>query len=1202
MKIKKVSIVGFKSFMERLDIAFPGGISGVVGPNGCGKSNVVDAIRWGMGEQSPKQLRGRKMEDVIFSGAGNHKPLGMAEVSILFENGNGSFPPAFAQDPELLVTRRLYRSGESEYLINNVACRLKDIQEIFMDTGLGNRAYSIIGQGQIGTIIEQRPEETRVMLEEAAGITKYRRKVEISQRKIEMTEANLQRVEDILREIQTQERSLKRQAAKARRYKSLSTEIQELEIHLYSNNYAQLEEELGKGADSTEALVNAEISRSTGVAKIQALIEQMNLELDEKDGGLSVLRNDHLRLSDAVRKKEGEIESLSSEIRMIGELKVRLTAEHESLMLRVEELKADRRRLEDNREEIQERSSEIEREIAVRDERAAVRRRALEEIREEYERARTELNAGENREVGLNHESGYLNRLLEQISDSRSRLEKELAEIKVRSESLVKTSERKNRVREATSERLKEIEAAIETETAGSKELAMMKGRLESDLKSAESELNMSQSRLSTLETLTGNFEGYQMGVRTIMKARDFLPLQAGRILGILADVIQVAPEYERAVEAVLAEKLQYVLVASEMDGKDAVVYLRQSAKGMGSFAPVSRIRGGAGRGAGGDLGLQFLRDQVSTLPAYEPLVDALLGDTAIAVDLDTAMSQWERARDLPGRNGCGIGFVTLEGDRIDNQGVISGGRASHGSRGLLVRKREIAELKEGVAGHMARVRELQGRLEEITAGIEEKQGLLHGLTEDRWSCQEEINELDKVLFRLGQELDQLEKMSAKISEDLQRKEIERNKHEKDLVRIAGELGMRKTQKEREEAFFREKERELREAEAEFEQCREDVAKLRTDLRILKENERSTLREIEMMAGYVEDSLERLQKIEEDVVSGREKREAFLKRKGMVEDELRALTERLQKAEADVNRADMDRKAFQSRIREEQNREEALKKEVDDLREQINQAKMENSEIQFKMNHLMETVREKFNLHLPDIYRSHLQEDFSRAETEEKVQQKRRLREQIGEVNLTAIKELEALNERQEFIVAQKEDLVQSIESLRSAIRKINRTSLEKFRQTFQDVDAKLKEIFPILFNGGTAGLKLVDESHPLECGVLVEVQPPGKKLSHMGLLSGGEKALVAMALIFAIYMIKPSPFCLLDEVDSPLDEANIDRFNKLLMEIRQASQIIMVTHSRKTMGITDRLFGITMQDQGVSKVVTVNVNEGSSRGSEAVQ
>ncbi len=1201
MKIKKISILGFKSFMEKLDITFPEGISGVVGPNGCGKSNVVDAIRWCMGEQSPKQLRGRKMEDVIFSGAGNYKPLGMAEVSLLFENGDGSFPPAFAQSPELSVTRRLYRSGESEYLINNVSCRLKDIQEIFMDTGLGNRSYSIIGQGQIGSIIDQKPEETRVMLEEAAGITKYRKKVEISQRKIELTEANLQRVEDILGEILSQMRSLRRQAAKARRYKALSEEIRDLEINLYSNAYCQLEEESGKREHSTEVLVRDEISRSTRMSQIRALIEGMNLELDEKDAGLSVYRKDHLRFSDRVHRKEGEVESLAQEMRMIGELKVRLMAEQEALKVRLTELKGKRAQIEAERERIKKKSSELEREISVKDERVSARKGVLEEIREGYEKARSELSAGENREVGLNHESGYLNRLLEQISDSRSRLENELAEIGARKETIVRASERKRMVREATGERLQEIEAAMEALTAGSKELEMVKRHVESDLKSAESDLNMCQSRLTSLEALTENFEGYQMGVRTIMKAKDFGPLKEGRILGILADVIQVDPIYERAVEAILADKLQYVLVETQGDGKEAVEYLRKRAKGRSSFAPVSSVRGAAGDRERAP-GFPSLLDYVSTSPKYAPLMDALLADTAIVEDLDTAVSDWEQTRDLPGTHGCGMRFVTIDGDMVDKRGIISGGKSTHGSRGLLIRKREMAELKEDSVRHQTRVDELQAKLEEIVARIEEKRGVLDGLTEDRWACQEEINELDKVLFRLGQELDQLEKMSGKISDDLKRKEIERNKHEKDLLRLADELNERKTKRQKEEAFFREKEVELREAEEEFEQCREDVARIKTDLRISEEGERSAVREMGMLDSYVDDSLERLRKIEEDIASGLEKREDCQRRKEGLEEELKGLYDRLQKAEADMNRADLERREFQAKIREEERREEELKREVDDLKERINTAKMEHSEIQFKMNHLIEVIKEKFNLDLPEIYRSHLQEDFSRAEAEERVEQKKRLREKIGEVNLTAIKELEALKERHEFIVGQREDLIGSIESLRTAIRKINRTSLEKFRETFQDVDAKLKEIFPILFNGGTAGLRLLDESRPLESGVLVEVQPPGKKLSHMGLLSGGEKALVAMALIFAIYMIKPSPFCLLDEVDAPLDEANIDRFNSLLREIRRASQIIMVTHSRKTMEITDRLYGITMQEHGVSKLVSVNVNGGSDRGLDAIQ
>ena len=1199
MKIKKVSILGFKSFMEKLDITFSNGISGVVGPNGCGKSNIVDAIRWCMGEQSPKQLRGRKMEDVIFSGAGSHKPLGMAEVSLLFENGDGSFPAAFAQDHEMSVTRRLYRSGESEYLINNVSCRLKDIQEIFMDTGLGNRAYSIIGQGQIGTIIDQRPEETRVMLEEAAGITKYRKKVEISRRKIELTEGNLQRVEDILGEIQSQIRSLKRQAAKARRFKAVSEEIRGLERILYCNTFHQLKEEFGKREISTEGLEREEISRSTLISQLHARIEGMNLELEEKDADLSDHRKSFLHLRDRVHKKEGGIESLAGEMRMIEELKVRLIGEQEEIRVRLTELRRKREILDKEKDRIKEKSVELENEISLRDERLRARKGVLEEIREGYEEARADLNAGEKREVGLNNESGYVNRLLDQISDSRSRLDKELKELTAKSQNVIKVSERKSRVREATAERLSEIESAIEKGNADSRELEMIKERVESELKSAEGDLNRCQSRLASLEALSDNFEGYKMGVRTIMKAKDFGPRKEGRILGILADVIQVDPKYERAVEAVLADRLQYVLVESQEDGKQAVDYLRERAKGMGSFAPVT-VKGDKG-GMARDPGSPMLLDYVSTSPKYAALINTLLSDTVIVEDLDKALSSWKKMQDLPGKNGKGRCFVTIDGDIVDQMGVISGGRSSHGSRGLLVRKREIAELKKASATQKRRVEELQSKLEEIIAQIEEKKDSLEGLTEDRWTCQDEINELDKVLFRLGQELDQLEKMSRKISEDLERKGIERNKHEKELLRLEEELNERKTKRRKEEEYFQKKERELKEAEEEFEQYREEVARLKADYRISEEGQRSTAREMEMLDSYVDDSLKRLESIEEDISSGLRRRDDCERRKETLEEELKDLYDRLQKAENDMNRAELDRREFQSQIRGEERKEEELKSQVDDLKERINAAKMEHSEIQFKMNNLIEVVREKLNLDLPEIYKEDLQDDFSKREAEEKVEEQKRLRDRLGDVNLAAIKELEALKERHEFIVGQREDLINSIESLMTAIKKINRTSLEKFKKTFQDVDEKLKEVFPILFNGGTAGLRLTDETRPLESGVLVEVQPPGKRLSHMGLLSGGEKALVAMALIFAIYMIKPSPFCLLDEVDAPLDEANIDRFNTLLQEIKRASQIIMVTHSRKTMEVTDRLYGITMQERGVSKLVSVNINGGSDRSPEEI-
>ena len=465
MKIKTVSILGFKSFMERLDIDFHEGISGVVGPNGCGKSNVVDAIRWCMGEQSPKQLRGRKMEDVIFNGAGNHKPLGMAEVSLLFTNGNGSFPRAFAHDEEIFVTRRLYRSGESEYLLNNMPCRLKDIQEVFMDTGLGNRAYSIIGQGQIGTIIEQRPEETRFMLEEAAGITKYRRKVEVSRRKIEQTEANLLRVQDIQSEVQSQMRSLKRQAAKAVRYKGMCEEIRNLELILYSNSFCLLEKELGEKASSTDELERKEISVSTDVSRLHAKMEELNMELEEKEEALAILRKNYSRFRDQVHQREAGIEGLVKESRMLGELEERLLAEETEVKEKIEDLKREKEKLKEKQSLSGEAFGGLQEEFAIKEEHLRGRKALVSRISEEYGKARSEMSEGENREMGLNHESGYLKKLLDQITDGRSRLEKEIEETKVRFENVATASERKGLVREATAERLQEIESAIERET-----------------------------------------------------------------------------------------------------------------------------------------------------------------------------------------------------------------------------------------------------------------------------------------------------------------------------------------------------------------------------------------------------------------------------------------------------------------------------------------------------------------------------------------------------------------------------------------------------------------------------------------------------------------------------------------------------------------------------------------------------------------
>ncbi len=1173
-------MIGFKSFVEKLDIRVPAGLSAIVGPNGCGKSNIVDAVRWAMGEQSAKLLRGRQMEDVIFSGAGESKPLGMAEVSILFENGNGSIPGPFSHDAEISITRRLYRSGESEYLINNVPCRLKDIAEIFMDTGLGNRAYSIIGQGKISAIVEQKPEETRMMLEEAAGITRYRKKVGESRRKVELTKANLQRVEDILIELKRQMRSLKRQAGKARRFKALSEEIKRLELVLNANSYSELKGESRNRRASTEELMQEEVARSTAFSRNQAMIETLNLELEEKNNEIFSLRETYSRLKERVSSKESRLESSAAEKRMQEELAARLRDEKEDLKRRLGELQEEKTILIGKIDGAKKASADLEDEIALFNKRLRSRQELLKQVKEQFEEARTKVSSEKSKEMSLSQESGYLAKRLDDISDGRARLESEREEVASKIHQITGASQRKRDVREALSRKVRDIEEEVDRERQACDELEETKSEFENRSKSIEASLNLSHSRLTSLQSLTENYEGYKLGVRTIMKAKDLEARKQGRIMGLVADLIQVESKYEAAVEAVLADKLQYIIVERQEDGKEAVDYLKVRAKGRSSFVPFRDFNGNAATGK--QNGYPLLRNLVSVPDDYRTLMNVLLGDAALVSDLDQAME----ARAKNGKNQC---LVTPEGDMVDESGVISGGKLAHRSQGILARKREIKKLKKEVKKLESELKDHQKKIENSERAISARRASLEGLVDEKSDCQEEINELDNAIFRLSHELDQLEKLSSRITQELENKDKEENKQKEVLEKIESELEVCKKGREQEEEYLLKKERELRESEEEFEQFREEQARLKLDYSLTREEERGLKREVERIDDFVHEAQRTIGRIEEDVLKTQVRCRECDTRAESLRQRLEGLYVELERSEKIAAKAEQGRDEFHAGIKEEEKKAEESRKEVEDLKEKLHSAQIEQSEIGFKMDNIVELVKEKYNLDLPAIYGEYLEEDFSASETREELERKKALKEKMGEVNLTAIQEHDAIKERFTFISDQREDLINSIESLNSAIRKINRTSLERFKKTFAEVDGKLKEVFPILFNGGTAGLRLVDETKPLDSGVLVEVKPPGKKLSHMGLLSGGEKALVAMAFLFAIYLIKPSPFCLLDEVDAPLDEANIDRFNNLLKEIKKYSQVILVTHNRRTMEIVDRLYGVTMEQRGISKLVSVD-------------
>jgi chromosome segregation protein len=526
----------------------------------------------------------------------------------------------------------------------------------------------------------------------------------------------------------------------------------------------------------------------------------------------------------------------------------------------------------------------------------------------------------------------------------------------------------------------------------------------------------------------------------------------------------------------------------------------------------------------------------------------------------------------------------------VDSRGIMSGGKLAPTSSGLLARKREIRELEYKVSQGQERVERLAREVQEIVAQIEAKESSLRDLTDERFDCQEKMNEVDRAVFQLSHELDQLETLNERIANDMERKGLEQKEHAEALRRIESELEACQAKRKEEEAYLLQKENELKESEEEFEQFRNEVNRLKMDFNLAKEEERGLQREMQRIDDFNVEGQERLKRIEAEILRARDHYETCSRREEALREELEDLRAVLDEAQRAVDSAEREHAGLRHRIREEEDKAQSRRTELELVKEKITRARMEQSEIKFKLDNLIAIIKDKFDLDLSEIYGEFLQEEIPPAELKDRLEQQKALKERMGEVNLTAIQEYDALKERHTFMSGQREDLLRSTDSLNQAIRKINKTSRENFLKTFKEVDAKLKMVFPILFSGGTAGLRLTDEDKPLESGVLVEVRPPGKKLSHMGLLSGGEKALVAMALLFSIYLIKPSPFCLLDEVDAPLDEANINRFNDLLNEIKKHSQIILVTHNRRSMEIVDRLYGVTMEKAGVSKIVSVDL------------
>lgn len=1210
MRIKRLEIVGFKSFCDRTVIRFDEPITGVVGPNGCGKSNVVDAIRWCMGEQSAKHLRGKAMQDVIFSGSDRRGPLGYCEVSLTFEN-DGRLPVDYLQFTEVTVTRRLFRDGTSEYFLNKTPCRLRDVTEFFMGTGVGTRAYSIIEQGRVGMIVSSKPEDRRFLIEEAAGITKYKLRKKAAEQKLDQTKQNLLRISDVVAEQERQLASLKRQAEKAERYKRYRAELRDIELWGYSQRWLGLLLEARVFQDlcdqAAEQLQAAEAARLS----IEAEMEAGRIELLGHEQRLQEAQERLYALDNEVKLGEAENEhARKEETRLLAEAQ-KLRAEQEGLYERQAQAQAEQQRLTEELSALssadtgrEDRTTALEVEVKTKKDQLAQLQRVADNTKAEIARQHAEIARAEAAERSHARQTEDLDVRISRFDDEHKRLGQRKRELE---DEIAGQEQKLGGLQEAKLDLLRSREDAEERV----KDLKLLVSRLDKEVDHLKGELHKKRARQHSLSEIAARNEGFSLGSRLLLarKPEGQKDGQKGAQKGAdagsaeqgprtIADLLVAPAELEAALDAVLGDRLGALLVESHEEGAAAIEYLRQRGEGKATLVPKEArpTRPGDRPPRPDDearaLGVRGrLIDLVEAKPGFEGVLDALLGQVLVIESMPSALAYYKQASE-DGSLPPSTVLVTLDGVLLDGHGTLSGGAQKGQGASVLSHRRELRELTAQLTEQEARFKEQE---ELLVVSKKEQQHLSQKLDELRQAGHQgemQILSLDKDLLKA-------------------REEMHRTGHRLEVLdREREELTQRRNDLEREAEESRLSLRGVRDLLAELEeklegQSRgqvglfEDVDRLGHDLTQIKvqaaaqrEKVAAAQRAYERLSA---ESIERAVRIER---LGEEERSAY-QRAAQLGNEVQSrgtnLRERADSRTRLAEELQVLRSTYEQRRAEIAQREASLRERREREAQQSKQAlsyKARLNELLLQQRSVEETVIERHRVAVQDVLIDyHLRPRISRAD-EDRAQELRDLIDRMGEINLTAIEEYNDLSKRHGFLLAQKADLEKALAQLEEAIVLINKTSRQRFQQVFELVNNKFQEIFPRCFVGGQAHLKLTGSDDVLEAGVEIFAQPPGKKNQTVELLSGGEKAMTAVALIFAIFLIKPSPFCLLDEVDAPLDEANVGRFNELVRSMIDRSQFILITHNKRTMQIADTLYGVTMEEPGVSKVVSVNLNE----------
>jgi chromosome segregation protein len=1192
MKIKKVEVCGFKSFVDRTVVHIDHAVTAVVGPNGCGKSNIVDAIRWAMGEQSARHLRGKAMEDVIFNGSETRGPHSFAEVTLVFDNADGLGPPEYRDYAEIAVTRRLDRSGNSEYLINKTPVRLMDVTQLFLGTGVGTKAYSIIEQGRIGFIVSAKPTDRRHLIEEAAGITKFKAKKKAAERKMDQTRQNLLRISDIIGEIEKSLATLKRQAQKAERYKKYREEIRDLELLVASHRWMELTVTRRVVVEELDR-VTAEVEGSRlGLRMREAELSAERLDVQLLESRVEEAQRGAYELDNAVKMLEGRIESQLSrleglreaertaerELAALAEQRDVLMREQESLRRALEELEAIER---DEKEVLARETDELDR-----------RKIAAQEAEQTVTSARSRASEAKARIARV---EAVLASFARRREEGRARLERLRSEREDHEARVVELAQQADELRarlsglrsgkDQTAARKQELEQELET-------LRVQVRESEQRVEKLRGELTERRSRLRSLEEIQARFEGVGEGVRSLMKSfgKDEQARLAKGILGLVADHIECPPDLTEALAASLGERLQHIVARDRAAALEAMSFLEGGKRGRATVVPQvpRRVVRPSPKMEGEEGVVGWLADLVGSSAADRGLVRHLLDGVLVVEDFATAQRLHDR--------GVHATIVTRAGQLLAGDGTLTAGRGEGVGAHMIAVKREIRELTVLVARldgeHTAAV----ARHGELRNGIAERRAELDSARTEAHDAEIAIVKADKDLRRAEEDLERGRRRIEQIAGDADElsSQLATAVDEESVARAEIEAA-RVAEQEAQQALAAGLEVYEARRQAVDEQLQR-VTSVKVRAAQAAQRAQSDRGALERLERSVAELAERELRLRGDMERGARQQgeiagQAFITREELNDHVARAMVAH--------ERLGVERAAYEAAKIELQKREGDLvdiRRRIEVGDKQIAQNTIRERDLAKDLEHLLDTIAERHRVDLTKVIGDYHLRELPDATMRDRIDELLKLVERMGEINLTAIEEYEEKSKRYEYLSAQRADLELGLAQLDKAIRQMNRESKRMFRETYDEVNARFKQVFPKLFGGGKAELQLTDPEDMLETGVEIVAQPPGKKLGSIELMSGGEKALTAVSLIFSIFQHRPSPFCLLDEVDAPLDEANIGRFAEAIRAMTKHSQFIVITHSKTTMQMADVLYGVTMETPGISKLVAVELRKNSKR------